>query len=77
MRIYCNWFNQELTTIQEVTDFKTGKRRVDLVVQDNSGKEIIHKVGLFPKYGKKYPNKDFLTRSEAVKYALALGVILY
>lgn len=76
MRTYSCHIDGCRTSVNEVTDFKTGKRRIDVIVYDEHGKEMIHRVGLLGKSVTKRPNPDFLTRQEACSYALAVGIFI-
>lgn len=76
MRTYSCKSNDCLTIVNEVTDFKTGKRRIDVIVYDEQGKEMIHRVGLLGKSTTKRPNPDYLTRQEAYAYALVVGILI-
>lgn len=76
MRTYSCHIDGCRTSVNEVTDFKTGKRRIDVIVYDEQGKEMIHRVGLLDRSVVKRPNPDFLTRQEACSYALAVGIFI-
>lgn len=76
MRTYSCYIDGCRTSVNEVTDFKTGKRRIDVIVYDEQGKEMIHRVGLLDRSVVKRPNPDFLTRQEACSYALAVGIFI-
>lgn len=76
MRTYSCYANNCRTSVNEVTDFKTGKRRIDVIVYDEHGKEMIHRVGLLGKSATKRSNPDFLTRQEACSYALVVDIII-
>lgn len=76
MRTYSCHIDGCRTSVNEVTDFKTGKRRIDVIVYDEQGKEMIHRVDLLDRSVVKRPNPDFLTRQEAYSYALAVGIFI-